>query len=58
MRTPVEQFIDDARLALHEWEPYIERLPAHKLQAILNRAQLSLIRELATAVNELQRDEE
>ena len=58
MRTPVEQFIDDTRRALQEWEPYIERLPAHKLQAILNRAQLSLIRELATAVNELQRDEE
>ena len=58
MRTPVEQFIDDTRRALQEWEPYIERLPAHKLQAILNRAQLSLIRELASAVNELQRDEE
>ena len=58
MGTPVEQFIDDTRLALHEWSPYIERLPDHKLQAILNRAQLSLIRELASAVNEMQRDEE
>jgi len=58
MRTPAEQFVQDVRLALHEWAPYIERLPDHKLQAILNRAQLSLIRELASAVNELQRDEE
>ena len=58
MGTPVEQFIDDTRLALHEWEPYIERLPAEKLQYIFNRATLSLIRELATAVNELQREEE
>jgi len=58
MRTPVEQFIDDTRLALQEWDPYIERLPEHKLQAILNRAQHHIFRELATAVNELQRDEE
>jgi hypothetical protein len=58
MRTPAEQFIQDITRNLQEWSPYAERLSPEKLQAILNRAQLSLIRELATAVNELQRDEE
>ena len=58
MRTPVEQFVQDITRNLQEWSPYSERLSPEKLQAILNRAQLSLIRELASAVNELQRDEE
>lgn len=58
MRTPAEQFIQDITRNLQEWSPYAERLSPEKLQAILNRAQLSLIRELASAVNEMQRDEE
>jgi hypothetical protein len=56
--TPVEQFIQDITRNLQEWSPYAELLSPEKLQAILNRAQHHIFRELATAVNELQRDEE
>ena len=58
MGTPVEQFIQDITRNLQEWSPYAERLSPEKLQAIFNRTELFLTRELATAVNEMQREEE
>jgi polyhydroxyalkanoate synthesis regulator phasin len=58
MRTDAEQFIQDITRNLQEWSPYSERLSPEKLQYIFNRTELFLTRELASAVNELQREEE
>lgn len=58
MNLTTQQFLADLQKNLEEWEPYTERLPAEKLQQVLNKATLSLTRALYDVVNELQREQE